>query len=570
MSNLPQNIAQSCLFGVFILVAVVMLCYAPILKGSFKVLYDTDQIVNDDLLNHPERFVQVLTRNFFEPQKSYQPAAALSHMAERFYFHQQAPFYFLTNIFLHLTCVLLVYGLFSSLLKNNIFGLLCAVLFALHPSQWEAVSFLSGRAVLLTALFYLASMGLLLVYLRRLNGWWMLLSLFFFGCGLLSHQAYGLFSLVFISFLVLMNKDGYTHGLRWLFALPYGVMTVILIAVRHSIAGYPVISMGNGKDLVFSILATLRIILMQIGHWIFPVDVYFHQTVQTMTSPADPWAWTAAVLFMALLIGWIVMRKQNIRLSVFLSVWFVIASWPLLIQAFMNTGRIPFDGTATYLASIPLTALFIISLKRVFKNRRLFFPVSICVMMAAVFLTLSIRQNILSTDELALLKYAQKVQPESPVLEYNLGIVSEDRHLFMDAEGYFERAIRLDPNLTSARMGLGKVLYRQGKYEQAATALEDITNPGRYESVRRDNLQVIYSRLTGEYSQKVQENPGDLAARYQLAVICFKGGDAGRAMAEFSNIIAADPQNISGLKEKASQNVQWISRNLTAVSPENK
>ncbi len=63
--------------------------------------------------------------------------------------------YHLSNIFYNSLTVLVVYLLTRSLTKNLTISFVTSLLFALHPIHTEAVSYLSGRRDILSALFYL-------------------------------------------------------------------------------------------------------------------------------------------------------------------------------------------------------------------------------------------------------------------------------------------------------------------------------------------------------------------------------------------------------------------------------
>jgi len=75
--------------------------------------------------------------------------------------------YHLSNIFYNTLTVLLVYFLTKRLTKNLTITFVASLLFALHPIHTEAVSYLSGRRDILSALFYL--LGFIL-YLKGRGG----------------------------------------------------------------------------------------------------------------------------------------------------------------------------------------------------------------------------------------------------------------------------------------------------------------------------------------------------------------------------------------------------------------
>jgi protein O-mannosyl-transferase len=104
----------------------------------------------------------------------FRPLASLSFVADRA-LGGRAPFAFhLTNLLLHAATTLLAYAVARRVLPSGP-AWLGAALFALHPCHAEAVLWVSARADLLCALFYL---GAFLCHLRsrleseRRYGWW--------------------------------------------------------------------------------------------------------------------------------------------------------------------------------------------------------------------------------------------------------------------------------------------------------------------------------------------------------------------------------------------------------------
>ena len=178
MSNLPKNILRSSLLSACLLVFFVLILYFPVLDGSFKTVYDSDHIVGNVLLHDTNNIIKILTGNVFRVDAPYRPLTLLSHLAEEHAFGLIPYFYYLVNILLHAGCALMAYAVIALLTKDRALGFFTALLFAIHPAHWEAVSFLSGRAVLLNAFFNLGALATCMMYMRRLNGWWLCLSCF--------------------------------------------------------------------------------------------------------------------------------------------------------------------------------------------------------------------------------------------------------------------------------------------------------------------------------------------------------------------------------------------------------
>jgi protein O-mannosyl-transferase len=96
----------------------------------------------------------------------YQPLPILS-FALNYYFTGTSTFpLHLVNLCFHLSNIILVYFFIKQLFSKNYIALLIAFLFAIHPMNVEAVSWISARSSSLYTFFYLLS---LIFYLRYLN-----------------------------------------------------------------------------------------------------------------------------------------------------------------------------------------------------------------------------------------------------------------------------------------------------------------------------------------------------------------------------------------------------------------
>lgn len=138
----------------------------------------------------------------------FRPLFILSYIIDSRLWGARPTGYHLTNVLLHGLNSYLVYGLALSLLRPQKLaedsarriGLAAGLLFLLHPSHTEAVSWISGRADLLATLFSLAALLSYISYLGRRRGVYLLLSLFSFALALLSKESAA--SLPFILFAV--------------------------------------------------------------------------------------------------------------------------------------------------------------------------------------------------------------------------------------------------------------------------------------------------------------------------------------------------------------------------------
>src|SRR5258708_4472262 len=149
-----------------VLLAVALVAYLPSLAGPFH-FDDYNVIVNyptvhswSTLFERASGGVRALLKASYVLNWTIDPGP--------FGFH-------LLNIALHALNALLLYFIGKRLIPDNVRNysvspaLLAALLFALHPMQTEAVTYISGRSSSLMATFYL---GAILVYLRGAHWGW--------------------------------------------------------------------------------------------------------------------------------------------------------------------------------------------------------------------------------------------------------------------------------------------------------------------------------------------------------------------------------------------------------------
>jgi hypothetical protein len=150
-------------YQLLLLALIVLAVYYPVLSAGFCPVDDLKRlssIVSMDNLNFKSLF-------FRRQGYYYRPIVASSFYLDYLLFGAEASFLHLTNILIHLFNSLTVFVITFNLCKRFKSSLLylplfSALLFALHPINTEAVSWISGRYDLLATSFVLISCGFLL------------------------------------------------------------------------------------------------------------------------------------------------------------------------------------------------------------------------------------------------------------------------------------------------------------------------------------------------------------------------------------------------------------------------
>ena len=558
--SLPQKISANIWLAVLFLVLFVVSAYSPILNSSFKVIYDTDYIVDNPQVRDLNRIAQAFSKSLFKSDAVYRPLTVTSHAFEYKFFSLTPFFYYSLNILIHLANVLLVYAFINLLLRDRWAAFAAGLLFAIHPAQWGIVSFLSGRPDLLNAFFNLAALVCCAMYLRRLNGTWIMASVVLFACGLLAHEAREFSLLIFFFYFLFLAKNEDIKEIRWLMFLPYAVVTFLYMALRHGLAGIAWPGTGS-TDLGLKLLSVLRSVVIETGNLLIPTEIHFRQTIAVFASPHDPLA-IAACVFIVLIAGALWFYRKNLNAAVFfLIAWFLVSLWPLINAVYSmdlsQDGRLVVDGIFVYFLIIPLVAAVVLVFRRLIelaqpKNPLVFGVVTLAAVgCVALFFVLTYKNALQAHDEIALLEQSQFVEPPSAPVQYSLGLLYENKNSFGQAQYHFTKALAIDPNLVEARLGLGKTLYDQGHFLDAVKVYESILSPGKYQKVISDNLRSAYGVLTLNQEAIVEKNPQDINAFFSLGVFYAKLGEVAKAINAYQRVVELDADNQAGLRPLA-------------------
>src|SRR5205085_7967194 len=98
---------------------------------------------------------------------SYRPLRDISHAFDFAMWGENAAGFHLTNVLIHLSNTLLVFALIRRLAGDLGVAFVAALVFAVHPIQTDAVTYISGRRDILFSLFYLLSFYCYLNYRAR-------------------------------------------------------------------------------------------------------------------------------------------------------------------------------------------------------------------------------------------------------------------------------------------------------------------------------------------------------------------------------------------------------------------
>lgn len=395
--------AGKCACGLLIAI-ICMLVYANTWNAAWH-MDDFPNIVNNPLLHIREISIPSLLRatNLFRDQNAlysgiqYRPVSFLTFAINWYFGGAQVLGYHLVNIGIHILCAITLYLFLRMLFQSpgltgrfqgmeNDIALLSAVLWAIHPIQTQAVTYIVQRMCLLATLFYVMGMG---CYVRaRMDGKRWRRVILYSGCGLCLLLGIGAkenavmlpLSLGLIEIIFFQSFSLQRHWKKCLSAIGLAAAFTLVMALifAHIIKLNPVtfiqqLAATRSFTVTQRLLTEPRIVVGYIGQIFFPLLHSFsiEHPIVVSTSLVHP---ITTLLSLMLIAGLVLTALYRLRTSPILS--FAILFY--VINQLMESSIIPLELVfehRNYLPSLfiffPVAAGVVRILRYYRQNRRL-------------------------------------------------------------------------------------------------------------------------------------------------------------------------------------------------------
>jgi tetratricopeptide (TPR) repeat protein len=398
-------------------------------------------------------------------------------------------------------------------------ALVVAALFAVHPTRLESVAWISERKDVLSTLLGLLATSAWVAWARSARRLYLVLAVGLHGLSLMAKAM-----LVTLPLLLLLldfwplrrlgdvpSGGGLGRRVRekWpFFALSAASGIVTVLAQR---SGGAVQAFER-----FSVADRLANGLLSVGAYLADFAWPRHLAV-FYPHPGRSASWAAALalalLLVALTVGaWRV--RAGLPCLVMGWTWFLVALLP--VSGLVQVGLQARADRYTYLPYLGLLLAAVFAGRE--GARRLGLRPLAQGVAAAVLLTVATlatrAEAAFWKDSRTLFERAREVTGPNAVAEQALGSVASDEGDLKGAERHFRRALELLPDLEGAQLGLGRVLVRTGRFDEAAT---------------------IYGRLLARW-------PHNVETANSLAFCRLQQGDLAQARDLFSRAVAANPR----------------------------
>ncbi len=570
--------------AVILIILVVALVYANSLKNSFVwddsiVVADNDfvkswnnfhRLFNKSYLTKPSDIDYLGERDIGSGEFLYRPVSTLSYFID-FSIWKLNPFGFhLTNLFLHIINVILLFFLIILITRSQAIALLASLLFAIHPVNAETVNMIAFRPNLLSFLFFVTSFILFIKcnqHADKKKMYVYILSLGSFLLALFSKEMAIIFPVVLLCydyFIKKMPNNIFAHLKKYY--LGYASVLVFYLLVKFIVIGnvvkqtvaYP---MGNFYTNIFTMA---KVFATYIQWFLLPINV--HPTLPDdpnliSYSLFEPKVMISIVLIVFILVIAIKIRNKFPLVS-FATFWFFVALIPVanilysltnyMSARYLYLASVGFCLVASFLlVKFPSLKIFKISsviLQKIsmntaiiilifysiftairnigFKNNTVFwmemtenYPFNALVHSS---LGSCFRKNGLLDKAISEYKIALSLDSNYAKDYNNLGVCYYGKGMFDEAVEEFKRALKLNPVLMSAYTNLGGVFGDKGLYQEAIRCFEKAIQLDEKFLNAYNGLGVTYARMK-KYDQAkktwekaLQIDPHNKGARENL------------------------------------------------------
>ena len=526
-----KNFSRGSIGGTILLVVILTsIVYANSLINSF-VWDDFIVIVNNDFIKSWKNFPSIFSREYLAStsevndlemdnigsgESSYRPVVTTSYFID-YSLWKLNPFgYHLTNLFLHIFNVILLYLLLNLIVKNKKIALLVSLLFALHPVNAEAVNCISFREDLLVFLFFTSSF-ILFIKTGNYNS----IKRIYYYVASVTLYLLALFSkeMAITLPIILMLYDYYfvyRGRIREIFTnlksryLGYIAASIFYLWVWF----FPMANMSElttkypGGTFYTNILTMFKVVVVYI-RWLF-IPINIHATLAipdsnlTANSLFTPGVFLSVFLVLICILIAVKTRRTSKEIS-FSILWFFITLLPvsnifptanvMIASRFLYLPALGFCFLiAVLLFKIPALKVFSISsniLKRILNNiiiaililysvftivGNLFWRNNVVLWLemvryypdrATVYNSLGISYSAIGNNEKAISSYKKSIEldPNYALTHYNLGLAYGCIDNIDEEIASYKKAIEVYPNFAQVYNNLGAAYRKLGKIE---------------------------------------------------------------------------------------------------------
>ena len=450
-------------YMILLLVLVPAAVYFNVFTLQYTCIDDTKFIVDNGIYNQDaSNILKSFQRGLFNPADHslydyYRPVFLVDIIVEYHLFGSDPMGYHLASLLFHILSVLLLYVFFLKLKLKDTTSLVLALLFAVHPALSQTVAWIPGRNDLLLTIFLLASMIFAFNYAAKKKWVDYVLQLFFFFVAIFTKETAVIIPVLVTFILVFAMKKSWKSllplGIGWFTAIFFWFFMVS--AVKESGNNIPV------SEMVRSGISRIPAFPQYLGKIFFPVNLSVRPQIEETSLL---WGGLAVMV----IIGLLYYSRSALKPLTILGIsWFLLFLLPVLAvpkifndQVYEHRLYVPVIGIL-----LLLSQTFLFSEK--FNDRYRFILFG---MIIACFGMVSFSRVGYFKSPLA---YWSRAVAESPRNAYSKQMMGTWVKDGAEQEKIMREARALDSTLQDINLNLGKIAFRNKRYDEAERLLKN-------------------------------------------------------------------------------------------------
>lgn len=580
---------------VICIAGAVLLCYGHTLDVPF-VFDDRTAIVENQKIRDVDRFLHL------KALTAQRPLADLTFAVNYTRGELDVFGYHVVNIAIHIISACLVYALAMLVFRRVNPGsdsrntdskkfilpaVFTALVFALHPVQTQAVTYIVQRYTSMAALFYLGAVVCYVLGRQSMQfnpksappssamtkGGISLKSIglftLSFACGLaafLSKQtALSLPLAILLMEYLLFDRTWAGWKKKLVYLLPLCAAFIVFVLYSAGVLQGD-ISLGRlleetdqrtRETMEVSrlqyLMTQFQVITIYLGQLIWPANLSLDFMYPFVDSLFQNWTFWGLLLLLTLVAAgfWLRRKQPFISMGIF---WFFIALSvessliPISDALFIHRLYLPMFGFALVLGIALHQAVL-----------RWKYPALLAaVLLVCVLSVVTFQRNQVWQDRITLWSDTVSKRPENPRAHNNLGQALEDEGHIQDAAKHYRKALALQPGYADAHLNLGLVLAKSGRLDQAGRHFVRAAErrPGLAKAhynlglVRQSQKEL--KEAGKHYQRALKADPGMQQARLNLAGVLAETNRPQKAIEQLDIILSKDPRHFDALMNKAS------------------
>jgi protein O-mannosyl-transferase len=536
--------------------------YAATIGNQFIAFDDPENILDNYSIR--EFSLENLRHYFTTPLEfMYTPLVSISYAIDYQFGELSPATYHTTNLLLHLACVALVYFVVRALTERPFLAHFCAIAFAIHPVNVDAVAWVATRSGLLATAFMLGSLLAYLRYAARPRWWVLVLSIVLYALATLSKSSAVVLPILLVlvdyfqgrSYLRPLSGGRGWRSLRavrpvWrpvLDKLPYVAISVVMgLVTLHfrtdtmTPAGY------EWYDRVIIICAALVTYVVKL---FVPVHLAMAYAYPAKSGGHLAWyLYLAPVVLVAVSVLLYRIRSAR-RIVVFGLGFFLVTILPAQLVWLID------NYTANRYAYLPYLGLLLIAghfLARLLTGRSDIRIQAIATGLLAgvvlVFSVISVVRGVTWHDTMRVTTASIDTEPRVAFVYASRGIAEYNARDYPAAQRDFEKTLELDPNYAIGYLYIGRIKHAGGdfagaiaQYDQAISRVPDFavaySDRGKSRSAQKDSVGAL-----SDFSWAIGLDAYLVDAYHQRGIVEIEVGNEQAAVGDFNRVIELMPK----------------------------